>query len=104
MIPYYIFDKEVLIRRLLKKSRLLTTQPRRAKTRLAPNKAAASEDRGRYPPHFVGPFAHSMDLGKRKTPPVLPTSEELLFNFEDLNDARTMLADFFSGLLRAKPG
>jgi hypothetical protein len=32
------------------------------------SKAAASEDRRRYPPHFVGPFAHSMDLGERKNP------------------------------------
>jgi hypothetical protein len=30
---------------------------------------------------------------------VLPTSEKLLLNVEDLNDARTLLADIFSILL-----
>jgi hypothetical protein len=30
---------------------------------------------------------------------LLPTSEELLFNVEGLNDARTTLAGFFSILL-----
>ena len=72
-----------------KSLRFSPTQPRRAKTRRSADKAAASEDRRRYPPHFVGPFAHSMDLGERKTPPVLPISEGLLFNVEDLSDART---------------
>ena len=38
-------------------------------------------------------------LANGKTPPGLPTSEKLLFNFEDLNDARTMLADVFNSLL-----
>jgi hypothetical protein len=32
------------------------------------SKAAASEDRRRYRPHFVGPFARTMNLGKRKNP------------------------------------
>jgi len=32
------------------------------------SKAAASENRRRYPPHFVGPFADSMDLGERENP------------------------------------
>jgi hypothetical protein len=30
---------------------------------------------------------------------VLPISEKLLLNVEGLNDARTLLADFFSSLL-----
>src|SRR6185295_16519860 len=34
-----------------------------------------------------------------KTPPVLPTSEGLILNFEDLSDARTPLGDFFNILL-----
>jgi hypothetical protein len=34
-----------------------------------------------------------------KAPPVLPTSKKLLLNVEALNDARTLLADFFSILL-----
>ena len=38
-------------------------------------------------------------LANGKTHPVLPTSEGFLFNVEDLNDARTPLADFFSILL-----
>jgi len=37
-----------------------------------------------------------MDLGERGSPTVVPTSEKLLLNVEDLNDARTKLADFFS--------
>jgi hypothetical protein len=32
------------------------------------SKAAASEDRRRYPPHFVEPFARTIDLGERKSP------------------------------------
>ena len=35
---------------------------------------------------------------------MLPTSEGLRFNVEDLNGARTTLADFFSGLLRGDAG
>jgi len=31
-----------------------------------------------------------MNLGERKNPSSAPTSEGLLFNIEDLNDARTM--------------
>jgi len=38
-------------------------------------------------------------LANGKAPTLLPTSEELLFNVEGLNDARTPLADFFSILL-----
>ena len=39
-------------------------------------------------------------LANGKTPPVLPTSRKLLLNVEGLNDARTLLADFFSILLK----
>jgi hypothetical protein len=63
------------------------------------SKAAASADRRRYPPHFVEPFARTIDLGERK----IPSSASDLWKFhryvEDLNDARTKLADFFSSLL-----
>ena len=38
------------------------------------SKAAASEDRKRYRPHFVGPFARAMNLGERKTPACIPIS------------------------------
>jgi hypothetical protein len=38
-------------------------------------------------------------LANGKAPPVLSTSEKLLLNVEGLNDARTLLADFFSILL-----
>ncbi len=47
-----------------------------------------------------GPFALEWILANGKAPPVLPTSEELLTNVEGLNDARTLLADFFSILLK----
>ena len=40
-------------------------------------KATASEDRRRYPPHFVELFARTMDLGERKNPPEIPISENL---------------------------
>jgi hypothetical protein len=39
-----------------------------------------------------------MDLANGKAPPVFPISKELLLNVEGLNDARTLLADFFSSL------
>ena len=55
--------------------------------------------RRRYRPHFVGPFAHRMDLANGKAPRVFPTFKELLLNVEGLNDVRTKLADFFSILL-----
>jgi hypothetical protein len=32
------------------------------------SKAAASEDRRRYPPHFVELFTRTMDLGEQKNP------------------------------------
>ena len=38
-------------------------------------------------------------LANGKTPPVLPTSDELVFNVEGLNDARTKLAELFNSLL-----
>jgi len=41
-------------------------------------------------------------LANGKTPPVLPTSEELPFNVEGLSDARTKLAAFFSILPEEK--
>ena len=38
-------------------------------------------------------------LANGKAPSVLPISEKLLLGVEGLNDARTLLADFFSILL-----
>ena len=46
-----------------------------------------------------GPFALPMVLGERKSPSSVPTSEDLLLTVEDLNEARTKVADFFSSLL-----
>jgi len=63
------------------------------------SKAAASEDRRRYPPHFVEPFANFMDLGERKDPSSISDLFEPHSYVEGLNDARTKLADFFSILL-----
>jgi len=60
------------------------------------SKAAVSEDRRRYPPHFVGLFASTMDLGERINPSRTSTSENLNWYVDGLNDARTKLADFFS--------
>ena len=40
-------------------------------------------------------------LANGKAPPVLPTSDELVFNVEPLSDTRTQLADFFSILLNS---
>jgi len=41
-------------------------------------------------------------LANGKAPTAFRTSEKLLLNVEGLNDARTMLADFFSILLDVK--
>jgi hypothetical protein len=38
-------------------------------------------------------------LANGKAPPAFPTSEKRLLHVEGLNDARTLLADFFSILL-----
>jgi len=48
---------------------------------------------------LVGPFAHSMDLGERENPSRDSNFRESVRFVEDLNDARTLLADFFSNLL-----
>ena len=40
-------------------------------------------------------------LANGKAPTVLPASEKLRLNVEGLNDARTLLADFFNILLSA---
>ena len=63
------------------------------------SKTATSEGPRRYTPHFVWAFAPRRILANGKAPPVLPISEKLLLNVEDLNDARTPLADIFSILL-----
>jgi hypothetical protein len=68
-------------------------QPQRAETRRSAGKAAASEEARRYQPHFVWPFARSMDLGERK----IPSSTS-----EPLSEARTPLADFFSILVEER--
>jgi len=41
-------------------------------------------------------------LANGKSPTALPTSEKPLLNVEGLNDARMLLADFFSVLLIAR--
>ena len=56
-----------------------------------------SEEARRYGPHFVGPFARTIDLGERKNPSSVSDFRTTLV--EPLSDARTMLADFFSILL-----
>jgi hypothetical protein len=43
--------------------------------------------RRRYPPHFVEPFAHFMDLGERKDPSSTSDLLESLSYVEGLNDA-----------------
>ncbi len=63
------------------------------------SKAAASEDRRRYPPHFVGPFARTMDPGERINPSSTSASENLNRYVEGLNDAGTTLAASFNVLL-----
>lgn len=55
----------------------------------APSKAAASEDRGKYRPHFVGPFAHSMDLGERKNPSSTSLHRESHRYVEDFDEPKT---------------
>ena len=64
------------------------------------SKAAASEDRRRYPPHFVELFPRTVDLGEPKSPYIDSDLRESLRYVEDLNDARTTLAGFFSILLK----
>jgi hypothetical protein len=61
----------------------------------------ASRNRRRYPPHFVGPFAPSMNLGERKNPSSTSASENLIRYVEDFDESRTPLADFFSILLES---
>ena len=41
-------------------------------------------------------------LANGKAPTAFPTSEKLLLSVKGLNDARTLLADFFSVLLIAR--
>ena len=49
-----------------------------------------------------GPFALAKGLGERKDPFSYSDLQASLPKVEDLNDARTMLADFFSILLDVK--
>ena len=81
----------------------LPRQPLHPGTRLAPNKAAASEEARRYGPHFVKPFAHKMDLAEWKIPSSVSGLQKTIFHVEPLSDARTKLTGFFSILLR-QPG
>ena len=59
-----------------------------------------SEEARRYVPHFVGPFALTMDLGERKIPSSASDFWKTLV--EPLSDTRTTLTDFFSILLERK--
>ena len=46
------------------------------------------------------PFVLPIDLGERKNPFSVPNIRGVLLSVELLSDARTLLADFFSSLLR----
>src|SRR4029077_18403685 len=70
--------------------------PRRAFSQARPQ---ASRTRRRYRPHFVGPFARTMDLGERKNPSSISDLRESQWYVEDFDESRTPLADFFSILL-----
>ena len=61
-----------------------------------PARPQANRNRRRYQPHFVRPFAHSMNLGERKNPSSPSASENLIWYVEDFEEQRTTLADFFS--------
>jgi hypothetical protein len=75
---------------MLKKAAFSPAQPWRAKTRLVPGKAAASEEARRYVPHFVGPFARiKWIMANGKAPTVFPTSEKFPLRVEPLSEART---------------
>ena len=63
-------------------------------THPVPSKAVASEEARRYGPHFVGPFALVIDRGERKSP---SRNSDIR---EPLSEARTVLADVFSILLK----
>src|SRR5689334_7471204 len=71
---------------LFKMARHLTRPPRHAKTRRSAGKAAASEGPRRYTPHFVWAVRPYSRSWRTEKPP------------EGLNDARTLLADFFNSL------
>jgi hypothetical protein len=57
-----------------------------------------SKIRRRYRPHFVGPFARSMDLGERKNTSSTSALREYHRYVEDSCELRTPLAGFFSSL------
>ena len=48
-----------------------------------------SKNRRRYRPHFVGPFAHTMDLGERKNPSSTSALRESQSDVEDSCELRT---------------
>ena len=65
-------------------------QPLYPRTRLAPIKAAASEEARRYVPRFVWAVRPCNGSWRTEKPPrVFPTSEKLLFDVEPLSEART---------------
>jgi len=70
--------------------------------KVRPARPQANRNRRRYRPHFVGPFAHSMDLGERKNPSSTSLHRESHRYVEDFDELRTKLAGFFSILLAAK--
>jgi hypothetical protein len=76
------------------------------------------ETGGGTAPHFVEPFARTMDLGERKNPSSMPISESLNRYVEDFDEPRTThgerrasarrgrageKGDFFSILIGAQP-
>jgi hypothetical protein len=57
----------------------------------------------RYRPHSVGPFARRRwILANGKAPLVFPTSENFNRYVEDFDEPRTLLAGFFSILLKER--
>jgi len=48
-----VIDRIQIARRMVKKAVVLTRPPQRAKTRISPNKTAASEEARRYIPSFA---------------------------------------------------
>ena len=89
--------------RMLKKARLLT-RPSLARRDAPCPKQGRSERRGEEVQTAirVGRSPLQWILANGKAPPALPTSENLIPHVELLSDARTMLAGFFSILLRCE--
>ena len=86
---------------MLKKARLLT-RPTPARQDAPFRVQGRSKRRGEEVPAAlrVGRSPLQWVLANGKTPTAFPTSEKLLLNVEPLSEARTMMADFFSILIK----